>query len=172
MSNLNDITERWLPVDGYAGLYEVSSEGRVLSLSREIFMKPQTSETMKYPTLRLTNAQGVAKTHYIHALVLTTFVGPRPAGADACHGDGNKQNNRLSNLRWDTRSANAADRDLHGTSTVGERHPAAKLTDDAVRALRKRRSEGASFTTLAKEFGVTRMTAHRAAAGNSWSHVE
>jgi len=163
--------ERWAPVADYAGLYEVSTEGRVRSLVRNLVMKPQTSRAMPYPTVRLTNAAGVAKTHYIHALVLAAFVGPRPAGADACHGDGNRQNNRLGNLRWDSRAANAADRDTHGTSTVGERHPAAKLTDETVRALRARRSQGASFATLANEFGVTRMTAHRACSGKSWSHI-
>lgn len=168
---MSETEEHWLPIEGYAGIYEISTEGRVLSLPRNIIMKPQTSKTMPYPTVRLTSAEGVGKTHYIHTLVLTAFVGPRPANADACHGDGNRSNNRLENLRWDSRSGNFADKTLHGTGTVGERHPAAKLTDESVRALRARRQQGASFTTLANEFGVTRMTAHRACSGTSWSHI-
>jgi hypothetical protein len=45
----------------------------------------------------------------MHILVLEAFVGPRPAGMEGCHWDDDPTNNHLSNLRWDTRSANARD---------------------------------------------------------------
>jgi hypothetical protein len=47
----------------------------------------------------------------IHCLVLLAFVGPRPEPHyQGCHWDGNARNNALSNLRWDTPSANQLDR--------------------------------------------------------------
>ncbi len=47
----------------------------------------------------------------VHRLVLEAFVGPRPDGMEACHyPDSDKENNRLTNLRWDTHDENAKDR--------------------------------------------------------------
>lgn len=55
---------------------------------------------------------------------------------EACHFDGNPANNRLENLRWDTRTNNHADKRAHGTLMAGERHYRAKLTEQQVRELR------------------------------------
>ena len=52
-------------------------------------------------------------------LVLITHVGPRPEGMQVCHGDGNRSNDKLENLRWDTHKNNEADKKLHGTSNNG-----------------------------------------------------
>lgn len=46
----------------------------------------------------------------IHKLVLEAFVGERPSGMQACHGNGDKTDNRLVNLRWDTVKANHRDK--------------------------------------------------------------
>lgn len=59
---------------------------------------------------------GRVKNWIVSALVLTVFVGPRPEGDyHACHNNGNPQDNRLVNLRWDTRSGNELDKRKHGT---------------------------------------------------------
>jgi hypothetical protein len=57
----------------------------------------------------------------VHRLILLAFVGTCPEGMEACHNGGNTTNNRLDNLRWDTRQANAADALRHGTQVVGSR---------------------------------------------------
>ncbi len=59
--------------------------------------------------------------HYflVHRLVLETFIGPCPEGMEALHGDGNRHNNRRSNLRWGTRKENEADKVRHGTARRG-----------------------------------------------------
>jgi hypothetical protein len=49
----------------------------------------------------------------IHRLVLETFVGECPEGNEALHNNGNYLDNRLSNLRWGTRSENSKDKTLH-----------------------------------------------------------
>lgn len=72
----------------------------------------------------------------IHRLVLEAFVGPAPAGHIACHADGSKRNNRLTNLRWDTPSANDRDRERHGVDTSNERNGRASITNLQVRAIR------------------------------------
>lgn len=183
MSNETN-AEAWRPVLGYEGRYSVSNLGRVRSEPKEVLrrqggnyetrqkiMRPARGEVQKYLSVRLTDAHGMQRTRYVHVLVLEAFSSPRPEGMDACHCDGNGLNNAAANLRWDTRSANHRDKALHGTATIGERHPMAILNNETVLALRKRRSEGASATDLSKEFNISRMTAFRAATGRSWRHL-
>jgi hypothetical protein len=56
------------------------------------------------------DVDGRNRTRFLHQLVLETFVGPKPPGMEGCHyPDGDKSNNRLSNLRWDTHAENARD---------------------------------------------------------------
>ncbi len=50
----------------------------------------------------------------------------------------------------------------------GERNGHAKLTDDAVREIRK---SGETHGSLAKRFGVVRQVVSKAAAGLTWRHV-
>lgn len=120
--------ERWLPVVGYEGLYEVSDRGQVKSLERSVrcregirlvrerILKPNTQRT-GYRTVLL-SVEGRKKTRSIHQLVLEAFVGPRPARMVACHNDGVPDNNHLANLRWDTQSNNLFDAVRHGTNVM------------------------------------------------------
>lgn len=50
-----------------------------------------------------------------HVLVMQAFRGERPAGMDVCHGNGDPADNRLENLRYDTRRANIEDAQRAGT---------------------------------------------------------
>ncbi|MBC8726059.1 hypothetical protein F6X37_32345 [Paraburkholderia sp. 31.1] len=117
--------EIWKPVVGYEGYYEVSDQGRVRSLSRVVIRANGTRLTMHgrvlalpltqrgYPSVVL-SVDGAKYPRVVHQLVLEAFVGPRPAGAEGCHGDGDPTNNAASNLRWDSHSANMHDRVAHG----------------------------------------------------------
>lgn len=126
-------SERWLPVVGYEGLYEVSDQGRVKSLARTIVRsngKPHTvsGRIVKliinsggYPSAGLSRPGMKKKTLKVHRLVLEAFVGACPPGLIACHWNDEKEDNRLENLRWDSISANQYDRVRNGTH-----HQAAK----------------------------------------------
>jgi hypothetical protein len=71
-------------------------------------------------------------------------------------------------VRWATPQENADDRRSHGTNTVGERHPKARLTEDAVRYIRRSRE---SLKTLAGKFGVRESTVCLARSGKTWGHI-
>ena len=117
--------ERWLPVPGYEGLYEVSDWAHVKSLPRNTtrggIMKQSTGQH-GVQVVNLTR-NGKQRVRLVHHLVLEAFVGPCPEGRECCHGDGNPANNRLGNLRWDTHEANMQDAARHGTiSTANVTH--------------------------------------------------
>lgn len=107
----------------------------------------------------------------VHRLVLEAFVGPCPEGMEACHADGNRTNNALSNLRWDTPKANAADRERHGKTYRGERIRLAKLTPERVLQIRAEYAAGTPHRHLAARHGVNESTTRAIIAGRAWRHV-
>jgi hypothetical protein len=58
---------------------------------------------------------GSQRTHLVHRLVLTAFVGPAPEGIEGRHGVEGPGNNELTNLAWGTHSENQFDQVAHGT---------------------------------------------------------
>lgn len=53
----------------------------------------------------------------------------------------------------------------------GEANPRARLTDDEVRAIRRRRNAGERSADLAAEFGITSRMVNLIARRERWSHV-
>lgn len=111
--------EQWKILPGYDGRYAVSDGGRVWSRHSNRVLVGGTASGYRVVCLRL---HGENRTELVHRLVLLTFLGPAPEGREACHGDGDRLNNRLDNLRWDTRSANTRDQVAQG------RHRNARVT--------------------------------------------
>lgn len=109
--------------------------------------------------------------HSVHHLVLEQFVGPRPDGHEGLHGDGNRANNRLSNLRWGTPQENADDRQRMGKTARGERSGGVKLSNEQVLHIRDRLRNGLTHRKIAQEFGVSHMAIGRIARGEGWTHV-
>lgn len=172
------MTEEWKPIVGYEGFYEISSLGRVRSLDRidsmgrvrngRIKATPIDKTSTGYRFVRLCKG-GIAKKVDVHVLVLEAFVGPRPCPSmEACHGDGNRANPVLSNLRWDTPSGNAGDRWKHGTANAGEQSPKAVLNNDLVRTILE---SPLSSLKLAPLLGVASSTVRAVRLGQNWSHI-
>lgn len=109
---------------------------------------------------------------YVHHLVLAAFVGPRPVGMEACHQNDEPTDNRLVNLRWDTRKANAEDAVANSLILRGTKQPAAKLNEDKVAEIRRMSRAGHSYQALARRFGVTRMTVTKIVLRITWKHVQ
>lgn len=117
--------ERWLAVPGFEGRYEVSDMGRVRSLDRVLCNRVGVWRRLPGRVLKPAMRSGHSAVRLykdadpwfvaVHQLVLMTFVGPCPPGKEGCHGPDGALDNRLSNLRWDTHSANMLDRNKDGT---------------------------------------------------------
>lgn len=147
--------------------YTFHEDGRVYSAISGRFLKP--IRMGEYLGLQLRDCQGVIRRQYLHRLIAEAFYGQCPEGQVCRHLDGDNRNNAASNLSWGTQSQNNLDKRAHGTSPDGERNPMARLTSDAVQRLRDDRDNtGASYAALAAKYGVSTMTAFRAATGRSW----
>lgn len=106
--------EEWRPVPGFPG-YEVSDEGRVASyLRRNRLVLALMVKSNGYVSVNLARSRRRV-TCTVHSLVAEAFIGPRPPGQEVRHLDGDPHNNRVSNLRWGTRSQNELDKVRHGT---------------------------------------------------------
>lgn len=158
----------FLASENYPG-YLVSPEGGVFSIRSGRFLRPMRCG--KYLAVGLRDANGQPVRRYVHRLVAELSTGHVPAGLDACHNDGNPHNNAEANIRWDSRSANHADKRAHGTSASGERNPMARLTAAAVNEIRRRVRAGEKQKAMCAEFGVSAMTISRAVRGETWSEA-
>jgi hypothetical protein len=109
--------EVWKPIPGYLG-YEASNLGRIRSVDRTI---PTTKGPRRIRGRVLKQFiiwNGYLTTHlgtgnmnkYVHHLVMLAFEGQTPDGLEICHDNDNKLDPALSNLRFDTRVGNMADR--------------------------------------------------------------
>lgn len=118
-----EAAEEWECVPGYEGVYDISSRGAVRSLHwahPRLLHPARKANGYFYVTLA---RSGEKHKEYVHRLVALVFL-PRPLDDSfvVCHYDGNPENNRVENLRWDSESSNQYDKVRHG------RHPAATKT--------------------------------------------
>jgi hypothetical protein len=92
----------------------------------------------------------------VHRLVCMAFHGRPPTKtSETRHIDGNPANNRPENLCWGTAAENWHDKRIHGTATTGERHPAAKFSDEERAHIRWAVSRGlCSQRQAARALGV------------------
>ena len=140
------------PIPNYPN-YSITENGNVYSNRYNKWLKPIIENT-GYLSVDLGHRNKCA----IHRLVLETFIGPCPKGMECCHNDGDRHNNKLENLRWDTRSNNIKDAQRHGTFVSllsGENHNKAKLSVLDVQLIRAGyKLHLCKQKELAKLFGV------------------
>lgn len=161
------MTEEWRDVLGFDG-YQVSSFGRVRGPRR--ILNPVLTQ-YGYHQVTLCN-NGKKYTRFVHRLVAVAFLGPPPSEEhDVAHGNGDKTFNAYPNLRWATPKENHADKERHGTSHRGTRHPLAKLSDGSVRAVRKLFARGVQQKELAQFYGVSRRAINNIVNRRTWTHI-
>ena len=113
---VEESVEYWAPAFEYERDYEVSNLGRVRRATGRTagrILNPYAKRD-RYLYVGLSR-DGHTRSIPLHRLVLESHVSPRPDGMHACHADGDRGNAALSNLRWDTPSANNLEKREHGT---------------------------------------------------------
>jgi hypothetical protein len=180
-SEMADLTlpEEWRVIDEFPN-YEVSDHGRVRRAVAALNYKGGIIRPAGFPLrpspdldgyllVRLYQ-NGKGSMRRICRLVCAAFHGAPPTPKhQAAHNDGNINNNSSSNLRWATSFENHQDRDRHGTTTRGEIHWSAKLTENDVRTIRERRRNGETCIVIAADYGVSIATVGDISLGRKWA---
>ena len=181
---MND-SEVWKDVAGYEGVYQVSNLGRVRSVDRTVqysdgrkgiykgkTLKPSKSKKRRnYLYVTLSYNQ---KTMYksVHRLVAETFIENTGNKSEVNHIDGDKDNNKVSNLEWVTSKENSEHAVKNGLLPSGQDSYKAIFTNDQIRDMRKEYKGGLRLTDLAKKFRVDISTMHAILSYKSYKNVE
>jgi hypothetical protein len=176
--------EIWRDVPGFGGFFQASSLGRIRSKERKVFKRHYSGKVIEqvYRERVLLQSDrddfghkvvhvsinGKKMNVSVHRFVLLAFVGEPENGMVACHNNGNANDNRPENLRWDTQYENNQDRKSHGRYNKGEHHHEAKIRESNVLEIRNWR--GKKKDALEK-FGISHSQYYRIRNAESWKHI-
>ena len=163
---------KWKDIPNYIGLYSVSNLGEVKSLRFNRLLKPSPHNGTGYLRVSLTK-EGVTKVFYVHRLVAEAFL-PYENRLEVNHIDGDKNNNRLSNLEWVTHHENVLHSHRNGLNKPnqvrGSRVGSAKLNESQVMEIKKTKNMY-TYKELAKKYGVSTSTIYGIVTNRWWKHV-
>lgn len=161
--------------------YHVSDQGRIVSkinpgnhkyesnYSRNISLNPN-----KYGYV-IVNLFGAGKRNVprsVHSLVMEVFVGPRPSGMDIRHKNGVRDDNRLENLEYGTRTENMSDARAHGTLKVEEYHGQAKVSkEDAIEIIELCKTRAMPQWKIGDMYGITQQGVSDIFRGKCWQSL-
>lgn len=166
----------WKRIIGYEDSYEINNKGEICSLERYVNNK-NGKRLIKSKLLKpfLTNSgyigytlknKNKSKSVHLHRLLAEYFIDNPNNLPEVNHIDGDKLNNKLSNLEWVNKSENS----LHAyklglkksnfkPTEKGEDNPNSKLTQVIVNKIRELYSSGNySQRDLGKKFNVKQAT--------------
>lgn len=168
------MNEIWRDIEGYEGVYQISSFGRVRRIlshnkAKAGLIKPL--KTKKYYVCRLCH-EGKAKTFAIHIIVAKTFIGKNSC-CPLCqskfqvnHKDLNPFNNRSDNLEYVTSFQN----NLHALKKR-QKAQAQKLNEEKVVHIKKMIQSGITQRKISEQFGISESTVSAINCGRNWSNI-
>lgn len=172
----------WKSIKGFEGFYEVSNDGLIKSLDREVpyrivglkmkikgKMLTPVKDGYGYPFVVL-QKYGYKKTKKVHQLVAETFIEKPGIEYQVNHIDGNKENNFVGNLEYVTPKENT----IHAINVLGkvrakETHWKHKITLFQVEEMRRLYKTGKySQKDLAEKYGIHRGHLSKICNNKAW----
>ncbi len=160
--------EVWKQIPGFHN-YAVSSLGRIRRETEgkgtypgKLLMTDIGRWGYKYVKLY---SRGQRTSVYLHKAVLWAFKGKQKLEGN--HKNGKKEDNRLTNLEYVTRSQNILHSYKIGTHRKGPKHPCARLCLFEVKQIRKLRGKLLQ-REIAEQFKISRRTVSGIQLGRTW----
>ncbi len=181
--NTKSTYEEWRPVPfPMFSHYEVSSLGRIRRTTASVrwpagHILSGTTLPTGYRQVLLSGAtRSDQHTYHIARLVTEAFLGPRPAGRQRNHKNGDKSDNSVENLEYISPSQNVRHALALGLKTLpdnrGSRNGSAKLSEEDIpEILRLLQDPDASRSTIAKTYGVKNSAIGAIERGTAWKHI-
>lgn len=183
MTNENKVTkEIWKDVKGFEQGYQISNLGRIKSKSRIVnygikkalrpskILKTRKGKTGYYYTVF--SLGKIRKTVKPHRLVAEHFISNPENKPQVNHKDGDKSNNIISNLEWNTAKENVKHAYNNGLSkgVRGEKSHYSKLKKHQVEEIRKKYHKGdISQSNLGKQYNVSQGQIYRIVNNLNWT---
>jgi hypothetical protein len=179
--------EIWATVPMTNGLYESSNIGNIRRVLGKVRNNKhggtrsvggnnlsQKTKSNGYKEVNLYVGGNKNKMTYVHRAVYSAFNGCISEGFQINHIDGDKSNNKLSNLELVSASENMRHAFHNKLSTVpvmnGESHPMSKLSSSQVACMREEYFVKRNITELSIKFNVSKSTVVRIVSNKSWVH--
>jgi hypothetical protein len=136
----------WKPLPG-CPKYRIYKDGTVIGpRGKDVsHLSPNTGR------LVFTTSNNGRKCHSVSRVVLTVFVRPPAHKEEACHLDGNPQNNNLTNLRWGSKEENTLERQW-----LASRRGVTSIPVWDIPGLRVQAEDGRSCGAIARQYGIMR----------------
>lgn len=160
--------EIWKPVVGHWP-YLISNHGRIKSNSGEI--KKIRKDRNGYQSVALYN-RGSVKYVGVHRLVAKSFISNPEGKAYVNHKDFDKTNNKVENLEWTTPIENNLHARKNGRYPINEDHPRSKLTLEAVREMKNKKTRSPqAVKEYSERFAVSEACIRDVLWNRRWKNV-
>jgi len=149
--------------------YLVTRDGNVWSEIHNRFLKQTTENGYMILNLRIDS-----KTYkkYVHRMVAEVYI-PNPDNKpEVNHTYGDKSDNRVENLEWNTRLENMQHAYKNGLiNNTGELHGHSQLTEADILEIYKLKDSGLKQREIAKRFSISENQVSLIVRGKSWSDL-
>ena len=149
--------------------YFISKDGKVIRNGKTL--KPNVNNKGYY-SVKL-YLDGIYKYATVHRLVAKAFVSNPNNYSYVNHIDGNKQNNKYTNLEWCTNSHNLKHAYQLGLkSATGENNGRAKITQEIAIKIKEESLSGDSrIKDIALKYNVSNTLVSEIKSGVKWKHI-
>jgi len=171
------MSEEFKNIPGLSDAYAASKDGNIKSNPRKAsdgrivkgrIMRPQrASNGYLFFAARCKSHKGPVS---VHRAVLSAFTGEMRK-IDVNHINGIKDDNRLENLEWATRSENQLHAANHNLKPCGEKSHLAKLTEKQVNEIRELIRLKIPQTKIAAIYGVAQTSISKIKTGKKWKQL-
>lgn len=153
--------------------YTITTDGDVYS-DNSGKMRTRNKAGTEYQIINFMKKDGTKKCYRLHRLVMMAFEPiPNPEEMEVNHKDGNKKNNKFSNLEWCTSSENQKHAIRTGLQKPrrGEKSNFSKLTEEDVLEVYSLHEQGRSDADIAEKVKCSASNIHSILSGKSWKYL-